>query len=1141
MTDNNQLFYNFDQLRSDKKLENVMKKEVNCQLQLWILEICEEKHISQRLLYSWVLPTDYCDGKWYKADVETKWSPYSNAYKANIKKFTFYSNGESIASLILELLKGRSIFEACENLNLIKPPKEVSEFTLACQSENTYAVRPPVFLETESINLLYNDYIHPIQSPSHDVSCVSASLFLLQKMNIWGESELTSKLIDCADELGRFCINALMNETGLKFDGSDSSRLGNIEWIVTPLLDSEESPIDFSMVKEILPNQNNNFKLKAISSKEVEVYLQSGLNLPNGNLLIRCRLRNSHEITLDQVKLVDIKTAEQGLRFSANQQVSRIHLTVWIPSSDKDEWEILYEQDTPLLRNMNMAMGLVGLQGNIELSTIQKWKNSKKIKDRVQHYEKVKQTNYQHYSIAGYVHDPWTPSSIEIKNYVNRLFPANSKGRFFPKGWGDDGPSSLSFAEWFKLITNNTDHKLVTIVDPYFDTVGIELIAHSPSTNNSFEVITCTQVISNDDKTEIKISEIDPRKNVPDPERATRIKKGCENLRLILSRLQLKILDIRGNQSGKGSYFHDRYILIYDPSGNVSEGYHLSNSLQAATKFDPLLVTPIPADILTEVASYVDMLRNAQSPIINHASAIQIYPEKVVNNGVSEHSVTSNNTNQLLKKFSKTSLFFAELLQDPEISSTDIESVKKKLLEKNLIDPDSFQFIVGDEEFFYQALNTFSEKLVYKENRVFSLLWESFSYWLANVIDAEKYLYKVSDFGGITLGERIKSYLLTTSDIYIERIKESQEITVLQKNSFLNYNFRESLYDAYSSLDGCYDNRLYGYYHLQYATKAILYLQPSLIVNILEELHGKQEDQKGKISIIRAYLLDELILHLLFRSSHDLINSLLLSKVPSLRGLGSQAKWFQINDVENPSSPTLYDLTKLNNNERIFAYSEWVYHLRVEANRIGFESEEIKDKRINIYQQIQKNWPNNFSKSEEVAILRRLCGPYAGSWSKDIYHDLMLCLVQDNNMTSDEAILFWINLLLEKVEGDKDNRISFYTPTDILLTELCASILPDLSEESWNEKVKELQKLINKCNRVIRHPFVKSINFNNWNKVKMQGLWLKAFLELAYNATNNEKSDIAELLNRMDNKLKNTIDSTDQNLSNFANQTLYIR
>ncbi|MCM3718099.1 VPA1262 family protein [Fictibacillus phosphorivorans] len=1132
MTDINQLFCNFDQLRLDKKLENVMRKEVNCQLQMWVLEICGEKAISQRLLYSWIIPSDYCDGKWYKTDVETKWSPDSSAYKVNIKKITFFSDGESIALLMLDLLKGSSLLEACVNLNLTQPPKELTKFGIGAPSKNTYVVRPPVFLETESTNRLYKEYIRPIQSPSRNVSCVSASLFQLHKLNIWGEDDISSKPIDYADELAKFCINALKKETGLNFESTDSSRLGNIEWIATPLLDPEALPIDFSTVRENIANSSIN--IKTISCREVEVYLQPELNLPSNKLLIRCRLRNHHEIILDQIKQVDANDAEQGLRFRADQEVSRIQLTVWIANSEDDEWDIWFEQDTPIMREMSMAIGMVGLQGTVGLSTIQEWKNSKKIKDRVHQYEKIKQTNYQHSSTAGYVHDPWTPSSIEINNYVKRLFPTKSKGRFFPKGWGDDGPSVLSFAEWFKSITNNTDRVKVTIVDPYFDTVGLELIAHSPTTNNSFEVITCTQLKSHDDNLAINT---DAQTNDSEPERATRIKKGCENLRLFLSRLQLKVLDIRGNQRGKSSYFHDRYLLIYDSSGNVSEGYHLSNSLQAATKFDPLLVTPIPTDILIEVASYVNVLRNAQPPIINHASAVQIYPKKVVNNADSGQSVIKSKDDELIKRLSKTSLFFAELLQDSDIASADFESIKQKLLEHKLLDPNSFQFVVVKEEFIVKTLCAFSEKLVCKGDGEFSLLWESFSFWLANIVDYEKYLFKVSDYQGIKLGEKIMSYLLNPSDVLIEGFNEAQEITVHQKNNFLNNNFKESLYDAYLSLDGYYDNRLYGHYHLQYSTKAMIYILPSLIVNTLEKLNEREKFNKQSVFVIRAYLLDELFIHLLFNSSFDLINALLASNISSLRGLGSQARWFHLSEIEDLSKPSDLDLPELNNTERIFAFSEWIYHLRVKANRMGSESQEIKDIRKKLYIKIHKWWPDNFHPIDKDAILRRLSGPSVGGWSKDIYHELLLCLVQDKKITSDEAILFWLNLLLEKIEGGKGNNISFYAPTDILLTDLCASISPELSEEAWGVKVRQVQKLINKCNREIRRPFEKSINFNNWNKVKKQGLWVKAFLELAYNATHEKKQDILELLNQMDDKLKNTSNCTDRYLSEFANQT----
>lgn len=1139
MEDKNYLVHNFELLRSDKKLEGVMKEEVTCQLQMWILEIQRDQCISQRLLYAWIIPVEYCDNKWYKADVETKWSPDSSTYKANIFKFTFYSNGDSIASLISALLQGTSLAEACTNLNFTKPPIELEGFTLGLNNiiEDTFVVRPPIFLGTESINAFYKDYFRSIQSPSHYVSCASGSLFCLQKLRLWGGIDLSSKPLDNADELARFCIRALKRETSLAFDDSDSSRLGNLEWISFPLSDPETSPIDFCTIKEDVPNQKNRVFVKEISCKEVNVFLQSGIYFPYSNLLIRCRLRNENEIVLDQIKLVEAKEVERGLRFLANQQVSRVQLTIWIANTENNDWDIWYEQDTPLMREMNMAMGLTGLQGEVKLSTLQELKNSQKVKNRVQHYEKVKQTSYQQSKIGGYIHDPWIPSSREINDYVKRLFPSKSKGEFFQKGWGAEGPSVLSFAEWFQSLTNNTDNKLITIVDPYFDTVGIELIAHSSTTNTSFEVITCTQVKSNNDNVETKVSEIDPQKKNYEPERAIRIKKACDHLRLILSRLQLNIWDLRSNQNGKSSYFHDRYFLIYDSIGNVSEGYHLSNSLQAATKFDPLLVTPIPIDILEEVASYVDALRNAQSPIINNASSILIYPKMEVNNDASLNIVESNNDNDLLKRITKTNVFFAELLQDSELASKDFEYIKRKLLDVGLISSDNFHF-VAEEELVDEALYAFSETLVEKEDKLFSILWESFSFWLANVVDSEKYLFKVCDYAGNNLVNRISSYLLNPSGLNIETINEAKELEVLKKIHFMYSNFNESLYDAHLLLDGHYANRLLGQYHLRYATKAIIYLQPSQTVNILEALYVNKEQQKRQNIVVAAYLLDELIIHLLFYSDHDLILPLLLSNVPSLRALGSQAKWFHIKDITKDPTLSVYDLTELDKTERIFAYSEWIYHLRVNANRKGNESLEIKNVRISLYELIRVNWNDNLSKCEKKAILHRLCGPSAGSWATDIYLDLMLYLVQDKKISNDKAILFWVNLLLEKIEGSKNKNVSFNAPTDSSLTELCASILPNLSEESWNSIVKQIRKQINKCNREIRRSFEKSINFRNWNNTKKQGLWIKTFLELVYEASNDEKSDILDLLNLMDNKLKDATDCTDNYLIDFSNGAL---
>ena len=296
-------------------------------------------------------------------------------------------------------------------------------------------------------------------------------------------------------------IIELRKETGFTFNGSDSSRLGNIEWFAFPLSDRETVPADFSMIKSDIQIPNDNgLSITKKSSREVDIYLNKSPAISCPYLLVHCRLYNHHDVIADQVRLVHLKKAKRGIRFTANQEISRVRLTISIPSGEKGSWTIWFEKEIPLMREVNMAMGVTGLQGKVKLSTLQGFTNSNRVKERIQHFEQVNQTNYQQSIIGDYSLDPWVSASRQIQDYVKQLFPPVSKGKFFPKGWGHDGPGVLSFAEWFRSLTNRTTYQLITIVDPYFDTVGIELIAHSSTTNTAFEIITSTQTNSKDDE-----------------------------------------------------------------------------------------------------------------------------------------------------------------------------------------------------------------------------------------------------------------------------------------------------------------------------------------------------------------------------------------------------------------------------------------------------------------------------------------------------------------------------------------------------------------------------------------------------------------------------------------------------------------
>jgi hypothetical protein len=107
-------------------------------------------------------------------------------------------------------------------------------------------------------------------------------------------------------------------------------------------------------------------------------------------------------------------------------------------------------------------------------------------------------------------------------------------------------------------------------------------------------VLTNAQTVSKDD---------DPTGD--GPSRAVRINAACELLSDFLGRIRFRILDLRSKGGGRDQLFHDRYVLVFSTDGGLKKGYHLSNSIQGATKKSPLLVTPIPTDVLERVGAYV--------------------------------------------------------------------------------------------------------------------------------------------------------------------------------------------------------------------------------------------------------------------------------------------------------------------------------------------------------------------------------------------------------------------------------------------------------------------------------------------------------------------------------------------------------
>lgn len=1129
MVDPDKLVKAFNQMLAEPQLNRTIGVDYYCQVQMWILQIQEAEKTVHRLIFGWIIPSNYSDDKWYKSDVTTGFTPVSKAYRASIFKYTLFSNGQTVASIIENLLSGATLGESCEKLN-VKPPKGLTPFQLERQEElgDSYLVRPPVFMETNSRVAIYQDNSKPFQSPSNDVPSYVGSVFRLKKFQLWSETE-SSDFLDEVDLLAKYCISALAEQTGLDFKGSDSGRLGNLEWMAFPLDNKDEPPADWAVIKgEVSFRKPNGVVVKAISSREVEVFLNE--DTPDlKDLLIRCRLRNDNEVMSDQCRIVNVRAAKQGIRFVANQEICRMQLTIWTPSGNRGNWDIWYDYEAPLIRQVNIAMGVVGLQGQVKLSTLKEVQNSDKVKDRVARYEAIRQLSYHNSQTGDYTLDPWVISSREIGSYVKALFPPVSGAKFFPKGWGNDGPGVLSFAEWFRSLTDRTSSGTVMIIDPYFDTVGIELISHANTTNTAFEVITSTQIRSNDDtspsrqQTSLRrllkaFKWILPRRlsykkhrTNPEPQRAVRIQDTCRELRQVLLRLKLTVWDIRSVQGGTGAYFHDRYMLVLGPDEQIVEGYHLSNSLQAVTRFAPLLITPIPPDILEDVASYVDNVKHARPPVVEKASALKLYPFQ------------ENQTRPLtLPPISAAGQFFAILLDCPHFLAMDSSKQKERLIDEGLLAPDASSFLVDSEENMLKRMASLSDRMTRGNQIPFASFWYSYSMWLANLAGSDIYLHEFSRQMDQRLCALLYDYLSNSSEVYIERerIDPNQEAVIQAYCRFIRLSFNEALDDAYNYLEGRHFHHLGWHFHLTYAAEALLTTEPSIVVQLLEQLQTRILMADGAACVISSYLLHGLISHLQQNPMSQIVPHLLTAaQLPSLRAMGSQQEWFRMEHETMTSFasgsiniPLLHELRPI---ERLYAYAEWIYHFRISVNTKGLESEPQAELRKNIFLMLQSNWQTELSSVQKTEIIYRLCGPSVGSWTNDIYHDLMVPLVANQVMNSDEAVMLWIDLLLSKIYQDKKSE-SFYGATDRPLTELCARLLGTLTDKAWGDLSKRIDKLINDINREVRTPFGNKVNFQKWNFAQNAGIWMAIFLEKSYHQSMVRKEEIKQFADRLD-------------------------
>ena len=95
-----------------------------CALHLWVLTIQTPEGVQQKLLYGWVLANAaLAEDRWHVGNIGKKKglneAPQPSSFR--LTRVTYYSRGDRIIKIAQGLLRGRNLFEVCQELGIAAP------------------------------------------------------------------------------------------------------------------------------------------------------------------------------------------------------------------------------------------------------------------------------------------------------------------------------------------------------------------------------------------------------------------------------------------------------------------------------------------------------------------------------------------------------------------------------------------------------------------------------------------------------------------------------------------------------------------------------------------------------------------------------------------------------------------------------------------------------------------------------------------------------------------------------------------------------------------------------------------------------------------------------------------------------------
>jgi hypothetical protein len=830
---------------------------------------------------------------------------------------------------------------------------------------------------------------------------------------------------DDPDAVVRWIAQALEKETAIGFTGAGAEALGGLEVFSFPSMDARERP-------------SVSVRSGLDGTTEVSVGGLPG----EAEYLVQLRATVLNDVVFDEV--ADAADSSPTARFTTPKETDGLVLRVWKRMPAVGRWVLWHESEEHYLRELRTQMDIGGLSGEMGSPWLDRLIGTR-AESRARELRKIRQVSTSTSTTSSF-RSSWEASIQGAREIALRLFPEPSDARFFPKGW--DGDSKIGFAEWLR--DQLSGHRgNVMLIDPYFDTAGLEIVCRASGVAKEVAVLTCSQIGGS---------------ATGSRPRADRLVFACTQAEQIVRGIRLRLLDMRSAGGGTKQLFHDRYLLFYDASGHVEKGFNLSNSLQAATLKNPLLVTPIPADVLPDVGAYVHQLLGSDPTV---AVVERLYPQEVSTESI-ERGISNQTAQNILR--------YASVLHDePEYAPAN---PVERLEELGFLRNGKVSIVWTDNQLL--RVGGFLEDAPLVDS---SDVWCGFAETSVRTLPDDHLLEALASVAGESLRHFLPLYLRGSSRTRIHRNELRGSIIVEPDYShLLRKDFVSALDTASKLLTYHRDMPVATTWPIFVATRAIMKHATEAADELLSDL---LKDERTAGEILSA-LVSAATIHAR-EGNQNLLRRFAAAQTPLLRALSAVGMWRRLAEAEIGLDEFLAHAHRYTLAEQRAIISRGIFDSRVEDEKAS-RSAPAPGAGLShaLFSELRTTVGAGATKESVSDLVRQLAGGRKGHWAISTHENLLVPLVDLNILSGAQVHEIWDSILARRL--DSDDRF-FYPPADAEFMRAWGSAYCSAPETTRRGVLERFESETRKSVRALREPFSRNRDYEKWQRSADTLLW----------------------------------------------------